>query len=216
MKRIFLIIFVCLLSLLSGCAMQAERNDMSAFYAHQPRSILVVPVLNDSPEISAPSVFISTVTKPLAERGYYVFPVYLTGLILRDFGLAEAGHIHQLAPQRLHELFGADAVLFVVIKDWSSKYILLQSTVVVEVDYELRDTKTGMVLWQSKQRVAKGSSGGGGGLIGMAVSAAINAMFTDYLPLARQANNQAYLPPRGLPAGPYHPDFNKDQDKFQN
>jgi len=40
-------------------------------------------------------------------------------------------------------------------------------------------------------------------------------MFTDYLPIARQANNLAFLPPKGLPAGPYHTDHGRDQDKFK-
>jgi hypothetical protein len=212
MKSLLVIAACAAIGLLSGCAVQTEKIDLSTFHAHKPRSIVVVPVLNETTEINAPSVFVSTITKPLAERGYYVFPVYLTDLVLRDFGLAEAGHVHQLDTQRLFELFGADAALFVTIKDWSSKYILLSSTVVVEMDYELKDTKTGKVLWQSKQQVAQGS--GGGDLIGMAVMAAVNAMFTDYLPLARQANNQAFVPPRGLPAGPYNADYGRDHDKF--
>ena len=58
------------------------------------------------------------------------------------------------------------------------------------------------------------NSGAAGGLIGMTVSAAMNAMFTDYLPLARQANYQAFIPPRGIPADPYHAEYGKDQDKF--
>ncbi len=215
MKRILAAAPVYLLILLSGCAAQPNKDNLSLFYAHQPRSILVVPVLNESPEINASSVFISTITKPLAERGYYVFPVYLTSLILRDFGLAEAGHIHQLAPQRLYELFGADAALFVVIKDWSSQYLLIQSTVVVEAEYTLIDTQTGNMLWQSRQRVAQDSSGTGGGLIGMVVSAAVNALFTDYLPLARKSNDQAFIAPKGLPAGPYHVDFGKDLNQFR-
>jgi hypothetical protein len=205
-------LLVLLFGLLSGCAVQHAKPDLSAFYAYKPRSILVVPVLNESPEISAPSVFISTITLPLAERGYYVFPVYLTDLILRDFGLAEAGHIHLLPTQRFFELFGADAALFVTIKDWSSKYLVLASSVVVAMEYVLKDTKTGTVLWKSEQQVVHSS--GGGDLISMAVSAAINAMVTDYLPLARQANNQVFQPPTGLPAGPYHPEYGKDQSKF--
>lgn len=213
MRSISIAAAAFILALLSGCAMQ-PKTDLSAFHTHKPRSIVVVPVLNESPEISAAPVFVSTITRPLAERGYYVFPVYLTDLILRDFGLAEAGHIHQLDTQRLYELFGADAALFVIIKDWSSKYILLSSTVAVEMDYLLKDTRTGTVLWQSKERVVQGSGAAGGGLIGMAITAAVNAMFTDYLPLARQANNQAFLPPRGLPAGPYHAEYGRDQEKF--
>jgi hypothetical protein len=48
----------------------------------------------------------------------------------------------------------------------------------------------------------------------MTVSAAINALMTDYLPLARQANFLAFLPPKGIPAGPYHPEYQQDKGKF--
>lgn len=208
------------MALLVGCAGNQAKPDLDAFYAHKPRSILVVPVVNESPEITASPVFSSTISAPLAERGYYVFPLYLTELILRDFGLSEAGHVHMLPTQRFYDLFGADAVLFVTIKDWSSKYLVLASTVVVSMEYLLKDTKTGTVLWQKTETVAKSSNSGaaGGGLAGvlvtMAVSAAMNAALTDYLPLARQANQQVFQPRWGLPAGPYNPLYGKDQDKF--
>ena len=206
-----LIIGCGLLSLLAGCASVGKR-DLSTFYAYQPRAIIIVPVVNETPEVNAPAVFITTITVPLAERGYYVFPVYLTELLLRDLGLPEAGLVHQLPSQRFFDLFGADAVLFITIKDWSTKYLVLVSSVVVEMEYLLKDTRTGMVLWQSKQQVARNS--GGSNPIAMAVSAALNALFTDYLPLARQANIQVFRPPDGLPAGRYHPDHGKDRDRF--
>ena len=180
MKLLCLIVLVT--SSLMGCVSQPKNLD--AFYAHRPRSIVVVPVVNESPEVTASSVFITSITRPLAERGYYVFPVYLTDLILRDFGLVEAGHIHQLPPNRFFELFGADAVLFVTIKDWSTKYLVLVSSVVVEMEYVLKDTRTGLVLWESKQPYVQSS--GGSDPITMVVSAAITALVTDYLPLARQ------------------------------
>lgn len=64
----------------------------------------------------------------------------------------------------------ADAALYATIKDWSSKYILLSSTIVVEIDYELRDKRTGMVLWQATEKVVKDSGGAEGGLISGAPS----------------------------------------------
>lgn len=204
-----LLIFLLLL-LLAGC--NAQHISLDAFYAHRPRSIVVVPVINTSPEVTADSVFISTISRPLAERGYYVFPVYLTSMLLRDLGLTEAGHIHQLPPSRFFELFGADAVLFVTIKDWSTKYLVLASSVVVEMEYELKDTKSGLTIWKNDQVYHQDS--GGADAISMAVNAAVNALVTDYLPLARIANQMAFLPPKGLPAGPYHADFQKDQNKF--
>lgn len=214
------IIRFCLLItiLLAGCAhVKDAKKDYSAFYAHRPRSIVVVPALNNTTEISAPVVFMSTISAPLAERGYYVFPVYLTDVLLKDLGLSEAGHIHQLPPSRFADLFGADAVLFVTIEDWSTKYILLSSAVVVHMKYELKDTRTGMSLWQQEQAAMRSSGGGGGGVAGlivMAIDAAITALAVDYEPLAREANQLVFLPPKGLPAGPYHPEFQTDQAKF--
>ena len=207
MRTLLLLLF----ALLSGCSL-TPNHDLDAFYAHRPKSILVVPVLNETPDLMASPQFITTITRPLAERGYYVFPVYLTDLIFRDFGLVEAGHIHQLPSERFFELFGADAVLFITIKDWSTKYLVITSSVAVEMEYVLKDTKTGIVLWENKQQLQQSSKVGDP--VSMVISAAINAMTTDYLPLARQANLMGVRPPNGIPAGPYHPDFMKDQDMF--
>jgi hypothetical protein len=204
-------LIILLAGLMQGCIAPQHAN-LEVFNAHQPRSIIVAPVVNESPEVTANSVFITSITQPLAERGYYVFPVYLTDMILRDLGLVEAGHIHQLPTERFYELFGADAVLLITIKDWSTKYLGLVSSVAVSMEYILKDTKTGEVLWKNNQGYVQSS--GGSDLISMAVSAAINALITDYLPLARQANFLAFQPPKGLPAGPYHPQYQQDKEQF--
>lgn len=204
-------LIIVLAGLMQGCIAPQHAN-LEVFNAHQPRSIVVAPVVNESPEVTANSVFITSITQPLAERGYYVFPVYLTDMILRDLGLVEAGHIHQLPTERFYELFGADAVLLITIKDWSTKYLGLVSSVAVSMEYILKDTKTGEVLWKNNQGYVQSS--GGSDLISMAVSAAINALITDYLPLARQANFLAFQPPKGLPAGPYHPQYQQDKEQF--
>ena len=57
----------------AGCA--TTSTDYRAYIQHMPRSILVLPPLNESAEVLAPYSFLSTITRPLAERGYYVFPV---------------------------------------------------------------------------------------------------------------------------------------------
>ena len=64
----------CALALLTaaGCA---KSYDYTNFREHRPRSILVLPPVNESREADAAWSYQSTVTRPLAERGYYVFPV---------------------------------------------------------------------------------------------------------------------------------------------
>jgi hypothetical protein len=217
MRRVRALYCLALLAV-TGCVM---KKNYSAYFAHEPRSILVVPALNETTTVEAQPVYMTTVSRPLAERGFYVFPIYLTELLLRDLGLPEAGLVHQLPLDRFRDHFGADAVLFVTIKDWSTKYVVLQTSTVVTVHFVLKDTRTGTVLWETTQSAARNSGdGGGGGLVGMMIAAAvtyaINAMIDiDYRPLALQANTQAFvIPGTGLPAGPYHPDFGKDKDKY--
>ncbi len=203
---------------LAGCAVQ--ERDYSALIASNPRSILVVPVLNETTTIEAPEVVEAIITRPLAERGYYVFPLILTDALFKDLGLSEAGHVQELPPQRFHELFGADAVLFVVVTDWGSKYLIVDAATVVALDFTLRDTRTGTVLWTSSQRVQYSSGAGGGDPIGALIAAAVGyvlneAIEPDYRPLATQAVRQAfYTPGRGLPAGPYSPQHGSDLDRY--
>ncbi len=201
----------------AGCA---AKKDYSAYFAHEPRSILVVPALNETTAVDAEPVYMTTVSRPLAERGFYVFPIHLTGLLLRDLGLPEAGLVHQLSLDRFREHFGADAVLFVTIKEWTNRYIVVQASTIVTASFVLKDTRTGAVLWESTQSAVRASGDGGGGLIGMlvvaAVTYAVNQMVEiDYRPLALQANTQAFaMPGKGLPVGPYHPKFGKDKDQY--
>lgn len=208
---------VGLLGILTACA-PATRN-YSVFYAHEPRSILVVPVVNDATEVTAPAVFSTTISVPLAERGYYVFPIYLTEALLRDLGLPEAGQVHQLPPARFYELFGADAVLFATIKDWSTKYVVVQSSSVVRIHYLLRDTRTGAVLWEHEQAVRQ-DSGQSSDPIATLISALVSFLLSemtqaDFRPLAVQANILAFTTPgSGLPAGARHPLHGSDRDRF--
>jgi hypothetical protein len=73
-------------------------------------------VVNKSVDLNAADYFLSTVPIPLAERGYYVFPVNLVKRVLEDDGLADAFLVHSADPARLAALFGADAVLYVAIE----------------------------------------------------------------------------------------------------
>lgn len=198
-----------LLGILSGCVTTANK-DLTKFAAAQPRSILVIPVVNNSVDLTAGDYFLSTVPVPLAERGYYVFPVNLVKRLLEDDGLADAALVHAAAPDRLGALFGADAVLYVVVQKWEAKWILVSTKVTVEVQYTIRDAKTGTVLWEDQEALTYSSDSGGGGLLGAIVNAAVAKAAPNYMPLARQANWKAMAyPGPGFPDGPYRVEYLK-------
>ena len=209
MNRLIAVIIVIILSVLSGCAHRAELNKQEKFLAAAPRSILIVPVVNNSVDITAADYLLSTITIPLAERGYYVFPVNMVKRLLEDDGLADSSLVHSAPASKLANLFGADAVLYITVQQWDAQYMVLSTRVTVALDYQIRDGRTDESLWSNKEKIVympdDGGGGGLGGLIAKAIVAAITKGLPNYMPLARQANDKALLtyPGKGIPLGPY-------------
>jgi len=218
--RLFSCVVVgCTALWLSGCVTQ-PKPDYANFFDHQPHSILVVPPANKTTAVDAPAVFLTTVSAAFAERGYYVFPVFLVQDILNDLGATDEGAIAAIPPEKFKEVFGTDSILYVTITDWTTTYVVLSSNITVGAEYRLVDAGTGAVLWTGTQKVIQSSGGGGGGglagLIVAAVQAAVTATTVQYRPIAIQANNMAASRSGyGLPAGPYHPEFQKDREQFK-
>ena len=160
--------------LFAGCAVPRKQVDYAAFKAARPRSIVVLPPLNESPDIKATYAMLSQATYPLAESGYYVLPVALVDETFRQNGLTVPGDIHSVPVPKLREIFGADAALYVTVTDYGSRYQVLSSVTRVAANARLVDLKTGDELWSGTAVAANDSGNSGGGLIGMLVTAAIN------------------------------------------
>lgn len=204
-------LLLCLLVVvLTGCANAPVKKDLSSFNTHAPRSILVVPAINKSLDVDAPNYLLSTLTVPLAEKGFYVFPVNTAKFVLEQEGFYEGEQIHQQSPETLAKLFGADAVLYVTIKRWDAQYAILVATVTVEFDYRMV-AKDGTEIWQANQKMqySPQNNNSGGSPLALLITAAINAAITradpNYLPLTRQANQTVFvLGPNAIPNGPYY------------
>ncbi len=204
-KRTFLLLtFV----MLTGCA-TTEPYNYDALLAAKPRSILVIPPLNESLEVNASYIDLSTLSRPLAEKGYYVFPVAVIESFMKENGLPSPDEMNQVPLDKLHENTGADAVLYIRISDWGQKYSVLDSSTVVVSHVKLVDARTGALLWDADASAVQ-SGNSSGGLLEALVAAAITQIIgdmTDMTPtVARLANAQAINnPQRGLLNGPYAP-----------
>jgi len=168
---------VCVLpaALIVGCATPKAPYDYTAFKAAKPRSIVVLPPLNNSPEVNAGNSFYAQVTYPLAEAGYYVLPVALVGETFKQNGLTSAADIHAVDAKKLNEIFGADAAMYVTITNYGASYNVLNSVVLVTANAKLVDLKTGNLLWTGTASASnnEGGNSGGGGLVGALVAAAV-------------------------------------------
>ncbi|CAH0441533.1 DUF799 domain-containing protein [Ralstonia pseudosolanacearum] len=180
MAKRFLKLFAAIgvVALMAGCATRAKHVDYAAFKASKPHSIVVLPPLNQSPDVKATYGMLSQVTMPLAEAGYYVLPVALVDETFRQNGLTTAGDIHGVPVAKLRDIFGADAALYVTIKQYGTKYMLIDSVTVVAADAKLVDLKSGETLWTGHASASSKETGNSvdvnaGGIIGVLVSAAV-------------------------------------------
>jgi hypothetical protein len=209
-----------LLALVGCAAAPSKKFDYAKFRGENPHSVLIVPVVNHSVNVDAPDYFLSSITLPIAERGYYVFPVNLVKQVMADDGLSDADMVRANDTVKLASLFGADSVLYVSIERWDAKYAVISTTVTVQLNYQLKSGKTGEVLWSNQQTVAYAPQSNNtgnvlGNLVAAAITAAVQKAAPNYMPLAHQANAQAIdLLGYGLPAGPYDVQYGKDLASF--
>mgnify|MGYP000922334094 CR=1 FL=1 len=203
-------------ALLGGCATQ-KPYDYAAFKEARPASILVLPPLNSSPDINATYSMMSHATVPLSEAGYYVFPVTLVDETFKNNGLTTPADIHDVAPARLRDIFGADAALYINVKQYGTSYAVVASETRVTAEAKLVDLRSGRKLWAG---VATASSAEGdsnsGGLVGMLIKAAVRQII-------ETVNNQGHLiagqtsarllsagRPNGILYGPRSPMYEKE------
>lgn len=207
MKTRFLILgLLATLVALTGCA--TKPYDYTNFRAHPPRSILVLPPLNESTDTKGTYGYLSTVTKPLAEMGYYVYPVVVVDQYMKENGLPTAGEMHQVPLDKIKDIIGADAVLYLTLKQYGSKYQVITSSTIVTAEGKLVDVKTGLTLWEGTANVQQSSSSGNliADLIVAAVDQAINSSTDQAHGLSHQVNIKLLMTKdHGLLYGPYFP-----------
>lgn len=173
MKRLFLLTGMVLTLLLTGCAKKASY-DYTAFKESKPRSILVLPPVNHSPDVNASHSMLSTVTAPLAEDGFYVFPVAVVEETFKQNGITGAEDIRSVSAAKLREIFGADAALYIDITSYGSSYMVVYSETRVTANAKLVDLRNGKVLWTGNATASDSENdNNNGGIIGMLVQAAV-------------------------------------------
>ena len=162
-------------TLLAGACATPQPYDYTAFKEARPKSLLVLPPLNNSPDVNASYSFLSHVTLPLAESGYYVLPVTLVDGMFRENGVTDPGQMHEVPAAKLKEIFGADAVLYIKIGQYGTSYSVISSESRVSAEASLVDLASGGVLWQGSATAssAEGRSSSGG-LVGMLVQAIVS------------------------------------------
>ena len=219
-SRFAWIFLIAVLLSFSGCA-NVKPRDYSAFRESNPRSLLVLPPLNHSPDIKASGSVLSLTTLPLAESGYYVIPVGVMTETFRQNGLDNPEDIQSVNISKLRDIFGADAALYMEITEYGSSYKIISSDTVVTANAKLVDLRTGTTIWDGTASAssAEDRDNSQGGIVGMLLVAIVEQVVnttTDKGHTIAARMNERLLTagqPYGLLYGPRSPNFGKNQSR---
>ena len=214
-KLLTLLTLITSMFILSGCGASyvTKGTEFPKMYEQAPRSILILPPMNESTDAEAKDYYMTTTEMPFALMGYYTFPTEMVSDIMKQEGVYDTEILYNMPLDKYYEYFGADTVLFTRIKKWDVSYMVLASSLTISIEAKIVSTKTSQELWKYTGTVvvdlSGGDTGGGiGGLIAKAVIAAVNTATADYVKYAHTANRKIIYT---LPFGPYHEMYMKDQ-----
>jgi hypothetical protein len=123
---------------------------------------------------------LTQVTLPLAGSGFYVMPVSLVTESLKQNGVNQAAEAHDIPVKKLHEVFGADAVLYLNVTQYGTSYRLVDSVTTVAVEAKLVSGLTGDLLWKGSASAssAEQQNQQQGGLVGMLFTAVVKQIIS--------------------------------------
>lgn len=194
---------------LSGCqTTQITKGEaFPEMYNEKPTSILVVPAINLTTAADAAALYATTIAKPLAESGYYVFSIPFVEQFLRREGITDGEQVSNIPLSKFKEMFDADTVLFVTLNSWDTNYFVTGGNVTVGARFELKSTTTNQVLWQYDDIVVHNTSGNSGNIFADIIATALTTALVDYVPIAHVVNQRIV---NSMPVGKYHKRHNTD------
>lgn len=202
---------------MTGCATKQVPYDYTAFKENRPKSILVLPPLNNTPDIDASNSLLAQTTYPLAEAGYYVMPVTLVAETFKENGMSQPAEMHSASAEKLREIFGADAAIYIKITKYGAVYTVINSVNLTTADARLIDLRTGKELWKG-QATASSEEGKtqSQGVLGILLSAIVNQIVANVTDQSHRIAGVAAVrllaagSPNGILYGPRSPKFGKD------
>lgn len=208
MKKYIILAMVAFV--MSSCAEKVTRiAQYPKMYEEKPLSIVVMPPINQTQFVEAKEFFYTTLYAPLCEKGYYVFSPMMTMEMFQSESAYDAEMFIQGNLSQFREVLGADAAMFTIIKSWKRNNV--GGVLTAGVEYILRSTKTGEILYQREGLIKVDTSVSGFGLLGNLVATAITTAATDKVVAGRKCTVFVLS---DMPEGRYSPKYDKDQQEL--
>lgn len=199
--------------LVSSCGTPSQitrGQQYEKLYEEKPVTLLVMPPINNTANVEAKELLYTSISRPLAEAGYYVVSPLLAMDILKAESAYDAEMFVESPLTMFKDYFGCDAVVFSEINAWAKVGFAIEAN----IRYFIRSAATGEIIFDRScdlvldLQVRTGGNSVLSALIDLAASA-INTAATDHIVAARKANYYIF---NDIPRGKYSPDFGLDQN----
>ena len=197
----------------TSCGMMntvTKGSQYAKMYEEKPVTLLVMPPINKSTHVEAKDLLYTSISRPLAEAGYYVISPLLAMDVLKAESAYDSELFFDASLKSFQNFFGADAVVFSVIDSWAKKGMGIET----KIRYIIKSAYTNEILFDRScdlyldLSINSHSNSLLGTLVDIAASA-INTAVTDHIKAARKAN---YFILRDIPQGKYSPEYMLDME----
>lgn len=215
-KNLLIIAVLSVTMFLTSCATLTKSDVYPKVYEEKPLAVLVMPPINQSTNVDAKDYFYSTLSKPICNEGYYVFPPFLSMYTLQRESAYDSELFINRDISKFGKKYGADVLMFTIIKSWNKSG--LKADVEVEIEYIFKSTKTNEIVFDKNAVIIVNTAvdtglNGGLGILANILATSIKTAATDYVKVARTCNYYALETEASMPVGPYHPDYAADGTK---
>jgi len=212
-KIIYVTLALCLLLTSCGAPKYTRSSQYAKMFEEKPVTLLIMPPINNSSTVEAKELLYTSISRPLAEAGYYVISPLMAMDILKAESAYDAELFVEAPLDKFAKYFGADAVVFSEIKTWTKSVI--GSGISTNIRYFIRSTKTGDIIFDRTCNLfldlayTTNSNEGWAGLLVNLAASVIKTAVTEPIEAARAANYYIF---QDIPYGKFHPEYQMDMD----
>jgi hypothetical protein len=206
MRNTIYIIFAATV-LLTSCVTPIKKSvAYKGMYSEKPLSVLLMPPINKTSNVEAKEYFHATLMVPLADKGFYIIPPFLSMEVLKRESAYDAELFINSSSAKFGEVFGADVALFTIIHRWEKKV----NKVIVEVEYIVKSTKTNEILYTRRGTIIKNTTTDTGNVLTSIAVTALKTAVANYSDVAKACNAVTFS---DIPVGKYSPVNPKEKDQ---
>lgn len=213
MRVVKFLTFIVLCVIISSCGSSkgiTKGEQYAQLYEEKPLTLLVMPPINNTTCVDAKEFLYTSISRPLAELGYYVISPHLAMDVFKSESAYDAELFIDQNVGMFGQVFGADAVVFSIIDKWEKQGYGIET----DIKYVIKSTHSNEILFERscKYFLDLRVDSGNHSLIGELVSITatmLNTALTDNIIAARKCNNLIFT---DFPCGKYSSRYLQDMD----